>query len=273
MLSAVVQHPWVYNANTGRAFGTFIHPNGAALFSAVFATLALFLVLTLKQRRYVLALLLGIAGLAVTASMGGFATFAIAALVLVFAGEWPGRLKFAASGLAVLGGVVILSTERFRERVAELESTLSFHEAAAGHITNSVDWRFYNWTLFSRAWGEDPFFGRGLGMTQENLQPLGQQVHNEYLRTMVETGVIGGLIALVILLIYLNRTFAVCRRAEYRGAALSLSLVIAVLINAVAANTLTYMPAMLLTIGLAPLSSIPWDGHYEEPSQHKKGTS
>ena len=136
--------------------------------------------------------------------------------------------------------------------MSELQSTTSYSAATQGHITNSLDWRFLNWHLLLGVWREHPLFGTGQSSTREFVQPLGTLPHNEYVRVLVEGGVVGALVVAFGLLLPDPRRLAasVLTLAGSVGRAL----VIAVLVDGVADNLFNYTPAIYLVavgIGLA----------------------
>jgi len=248
---ALAQFGTGHVAEQGRAYGTFSHPNAAG---AVFAfALLISLALALRTRRPLdwSFVLLFCAAVFTTRSLGSLAATMIGVLALTHF-----RLRGVKRGLlfaGIVGALLVFALSPIgAERVSELQSTTSYSAAAQGHITNSLDWRFLNWHLLLGVWREHPLFGTGQSSTREFVQPLGTLPHNEYVRVLVEGGVVG---ALVVAFGFLCLIRAVWRRpSSTLAGSVGRALVIAVLVDGVADNLFNYTPAIYLVavgIGLA----------------------
>ena len=59
----------------------------------------------------------------------------------------------------------------------------------------------WNWSLFVKEWKNKPILGYGLDTTGDLISPLKNEAHNDYLRFLVETGLIG--LALYLIFLYI----------------------------------------------------------------------
>jgi len=238
-----------------RAFGTFSHPNAAG---ALFAFALLIAVgLALRSRRRLDWVLVALFCSAV------FSTRSLGALAASVIGVWAlthFRLTGARRGLllaGIAGAVMVFAlTPIGAERISQLESTRSYSAAAQGDVSNSLDWRFLNWHLELGVWRDHPVFGTGVGTTRQFVQPLQTLPHNEYVRVLVEGGVVGALIvglAVVVLVRTVRR-----RTSSSLAGSLGRALLLAAGVDALVDNLFNYTAAMYLAavaIGLVLGSS------------------
>lgn len=249
-------------ATGGRASATFVHPNAAGFGFAVCSVAALGLRRADPSRRghrlKAVFYLLG-AGCLATGSMGGVVALAAGVATQVYFRSGSvlranlGQLLRSVA-VAIIGLVIFLVSPLGSDRVSELGSTRSFESVAGGTTTNSLDWRFYNWGLLLDSWRQHPLLGQGLGATIELVQPGRNLPHNEYLRLLVECGLVGflgsalGVAALVRLLRRNQRAARV--PFEHARATTAMAVLVVILINAIAANTLLYTSAAMIAIAL-----------------------
>jgi O-antigen ligase len=230
-------------AAESRAFGTFSHPNAAG---AVYAfALLISLSLALRTRRKIDWALVALFCAAV------FTTRSLGALAASVIGMWAlthFRLKGAQRGLllgAIVGAVAIFAlTPVGAERISQLESTRSYSAASQGDVSNSLDWRFLNWHLELGVWRDNPIFGTGAGTTRQFVQPLQTLPHNEYVRVLVEGGIVGAF------LVGLG-AFALVRGVRRRPSAslegsLGRALLLAAGVDALVDNLFNYTAAVYL---------------------------
>ena len=251
-LIALAQFAGVGHLSPGaRAFATFSHPNaaGAVFTFALLGSLALALHTRRRADWYLVVLFC--AAIFTTRSLGALAAAVIGVYALTHF-----RLQGVKRGLllaGIVGAVAIFAlTPIGAERLSQLESTTSYSAAAQGHVTNSLDWRFLNWHLLLGVWGQHQLFGTGASTTQQFVQPLGTLPHNEYVRVLVEGGVVG---ALVVAAGLLGLWRAVRRRASSSlVGSLGRAVLIAACVDALVDNLFNYTPAVYLAavaIGLA----------------------
>jgi O-antigen ligase len=227
----------------GRAFGTFSHPNAAGATYAFALLISLSLALRSRRKLDWAFVTLFCAAVFTTRSLGALAAAVIGMWALTHF-----RLKGAQRGLliaAIVGAVAVFAlTPVGAERISQLESTRSYSQAAQGDVSNSLDWRFLNWHLLLGEWRANPVFGTGAGSTREFVQPLGTLPHNEYLRVLVEGGIVG---AFVVVLGAIGLARAVRRRASSSlEGSLGRALLIAACVDALVDNLFNYTTAVYL---------------------------
>lgn len=227
-----------------RSNGTFAHPNSAAMFFSLAALASLWLYLDAGRRRFDAALALTFAaGLVSTYSIDGLVT--LAAMLCVYGALRPGslRVKLLPAALAFIVGVAFLATP-LGDRRLQRESGSRLTVSAPGEANSSFSWRLYKWRSLLDEWEKAPVLGQGLGTTttgegsaESSLR--GDLPHNEYIRYLVETGIVGLLILLggVFLLVR-----GLLRRRRAEGAALAAAALAGCLVNSAADNTLLNSP-------------------------------
>ncbi|MFI9553895.1 O-antigen ligase family protein [Nonomuraea endophytica] len=221
--------------------GTFWHPNGLGLFSMLLLLMSLS-VLPWSGSRLVMGVLL--AGLAFTlvASEARTAWFGAVAGLIVVALLQDRRIWFVI-GLAGAAAAVILP------------SSLGESRTEAGFAGNSVVWRFDHWQQALGLMERNPVTGTGLGTTKLLIV---KEVHNDYLRAIVETGLLG-LAAYAALLVTLAlaaaRALRTARAGIDRGVAVGLAACVAALaVAALADNVMTSVAVMWYLAAFAGLA-------------------
>jgi O-antigen ligase len=178
--------PYFYSVATGRAFGTFSHPLGAAGFMTLIALLSLFV---LRQRRSALprwTLSLAMVGTLFTISLSGLMATATALAVYIWVYRFRVRLTWMI-GVGIGAAVAFLLTPTGQLFLARLTTLRAPTLAQATSATNadSLEWRFRNWYQLLREWGRAPLFGHGWGTTYDLIQPLGKAPHSGPVRLLV----------------------------------------------------------------------------------------
>ncbi len=256
---------------SNRPYGTFAHPDSAAMFLAIAATASLWLYLDGGRRRLDAGLMaLFAAALVATASIDGLITLAamLTALGLLRPGSLRGKL-----GPCAIAGLIVL---------AFFANPLGSHRIARESKTNvettaepnsSLAWRLHKWKTLIPEWESSPIFGRGLGTTTTGVGPLDNPYvrkppHNEYIRYLVETGVVGlaillGALALLIRsLVRRRRIPGTLDEGTLNAPSLALAIVVGCLVNSLADNTLLasptgYAAALIIAAVLAlPVGSV-----------------
>jgi O-antigen ligase len=256
-----------------RAHGTLVHPDGAAVFFAIAATASFWRYFELGRRRS--DLLLGAicsGGTIVTFSLAGLGGFLIMLAVLGALRPAPLHAKLQAAALAALILAAFVVTPLGSERIAEQTSTKLSTETQS--TDTSLGWRFHTWGVLVREWHKDPVFGKGLGVAEHEgtaEQPSEVNVpHNEYLRYLVDTGIIGVLLLLIALVALIRTLLARIKTtgppeaaARSSAAALALAILAGCLVDALASNTFSnttngYVIAMIVAAALSlPTATVP----------------
>lgn len=237
-----------------RAYGTFAHPNSAAMYFAIAAAASLWRYLDHGRRRSdAIFTALFVAALLSTYSIDGLV--AMVAMLVTLGALRPGSVRVKIGPVAIAGAValVFFVTPLGMQRVGN-ESATNIAAAERGERTSSLGWRFHKWKMLIPEWERSPIIGKGLGTTV-TPQPIpgndyiGEPPHNEYLRYLVETGVVGSitlLAALAIMIRRLNRKRRIPPKATptytSKAAVLALVIVTGCLVNSLADNTLLNSP-------------------------------
>jgi O-antigen ligase len=254
-----------------RAHGTFAHPNSAAMFFAIAATVSLWLYLD-NGRHRVDALLMTLFGAALIATFSIDGLITLAAMFTALGALRPGTLRAKLGPCAFAAALVLIffATPLGAKRVAG-DTATSLAAADRGETTSTLDTRLYRWKTLLPQWEESPVFGRGLGTTTTAEDTATNRLngllpHNEYIRYLVETGIVGAAILLAALTL-LIRNIVRRRRAPgtldagtINAPALALAIVFGCLVNSLADNTLLNSPtcyaATLIIVAVLALPGI-----------------
>lgn len=244
-LRQLVTHSGVVIAEQTRSNGTFFHPDGAAMYFAIAAAASLWLFLDGGRHRWDAAL----AAVFTAATISTFSLSGLIALMAMVAllgalRRGGARERISCLALAPLIAAAFMLTPLGATRV-DNESATNVAASQRGDTDTSLAWRLYRWRTLIPAWEEDPLVGHGLGTTvtaeATAASPVSGQVpHNEYIRYLVETGLIGLAVLLCGLAALVRRLLAL--RAGERGnaAALALTILAGCLVNAMTDNTFLY---------------------------------
>jgi O-antigen ligase len=252
-------------AGEWRANGTLAHPDSAAMFFAVGCAVSMWRFMELGRSRLDLALagMLGVAVLA-TASIDGLLALCAMLVALAVDGRRAGRSRLLPLALACVLSVLFVATPLGSGRLAA-EAHTSLSET---NTRTSLAWRVGKWESLLPEWRRSPVLGRGLGSTLTEQPRLGDEYagkppHNEYVRYLVETGILGLALLLVGLAVLVRSLLARGRSSGETGAAarLALVLVVGALVNALADNTFANSPTcylLALVIGAALAAAAPF---------------
>lgn len=238
-----------------RPAGTLAHPNSAAVLFSV-AALATMTRLLQQQRRSrfvdITLLVFFCAALLGTASMGGLLTFAAMTLALaVFANSIRTKSRLLIVGLVLGTAFAFILSPIGAERLSELDGL----DLSGSHTSqNSLEWRVGNWGRILDYWRESPVFGQGFGATTTGAMMGGYLPHNEYVRLLVEVGIIGCLTAAILILMLFRRISRVTDDSTRRPltAAMALAVIVGLLVNCSGANTFLYsVPTYVAVIVIA----------------------
>ena len=187
-----------------RINGTLGHPNTFAAYLLLMGSLAWWKYRTTAQKRWLALIGVVIFLYLKTNSLAGIAMI----LVLIGVLSLP-RLSLkslAAASLAItLALGIFVNTDVGRTRLEILQQTPllngDFSISKAINLSyidgNSFSWRIAQWSYLIKAWEHAPWFGYGLGTT-EILTPFHNGAHNDYVRALAETGLVGLFVFLVL---------------------------------------------------------------------------
>jgi O-antigen ligase len=254
-----------------RANGTFAHPNSAVMFFGLAVTASLWRYLDHGRHRSD-ALLVALFAAAVIATFSVDGLITLLAMMAAFGAVHPGplRVKFVPY---MVGGVVVLvffATPLGSQRIAK-ESSTSVATAEGRKPNTDLAWRLHKWKTLMPDWERSPLFGQGLGTTVAGEAIPGDPFSgtpplNEYVRCLVETGIVGLTIMLWALIILIRR---LVRRRRIPGtpdagtlnaATLAIVVVAGCLVNSLADNTFLNTPtsyaAALIVVAVLSLPGI-----------------
>lgn len=249
-----------------RANGTFAHPDGAAMFFAIATSVSLWLYLDHGRHRSD-ALLTALFAVALIATLSIDGLVALVAMLIAYAALCPGSVRVKLVPCLVAGGVVLVFFSLGAQRLFN-ESSTSLAVAERGEANTSLDWRLHKWKVLISGWERDPLVGQGLGTTTtEQAIPrnpfAGKPPHNEYVRYLVETGIVGliillgALTALIRCLVRKRRIPGTLAPDTVNAPTLALAIVVGCLVDSLADNTLLnsptcYAAALIVVAVLAP---------------------
>ncbi|GIH21843.1 hypothetical protein Aph01nite_01530 [Acrocarpospora phusangensis] len=224
-----------------RPHGTFWHPNALGMFCHVLiiAGVAIFPHAG-RNAKIAIGSVLALAGVALLGSGArGAMIAALAGLVVV--GLLQNRRLLV--GLGALVVAIVVAVPAVADRFADLAET----RTEGGLEANSLVWRFDHWSQALDLLGLNPVTGTGLGTTRLLIY---KEVHNDYLRALVESGLLGlvtylGLLAaLVITAVRALRATGPAGGLE-RGCAVAFAgCVMALLVSAISDNAMTSVVVM-----------------------------
>ena len=183
-----------------RIYGTFAHPNQFAFFLVLFIGLAFWKWLVSKKK-----LLWGVLFFVQLTLLG--ATFSFTGFVMVmvlFVGiilRMGKKVKVFALFATILFAIALVNTSQFQQRMDEIQRINIKETLREKKIVDSFSWRIVNWHGLLSLWEKSPIQGYGLDtsvfINPLKKQGLGYDPHNDFIRYLVETGLVG-------LIFYLN---------------------------------------------------------------------
>jgi O-antigen ligase len=238
---------------SGRAVGTFSHANSAAAFMGVLGLLLLSLYLKNRRPATFFLTLVTVGALLLTQSLGGLAAFAAGAAILVILST---SMSTARKLLLMIGAIgaatVAFSVSGASQRLSEFQAFNAETAIATGVSDDSLGWRFINWNLLLRAWGEHPLMGYGLGSTQTFVMPLGAPPHSAFVQILVETGLVGAAIVGLAFIVLLRRLRAAVVHRSW--SALTATAVLGMLVvNGSESNLLGYTATSYVAVALVTM--------------------
>jgi O-antigen ligase len=183
---------------TSRINGTLGHPNTFATFVLLFIGLTIWK-LGQVERRWPWLLLLGLLAFFYVSTKALFSLMMLAVFVLVLIAPRLSLINLI-GGVTLFAIVIALfgSTEFGQERLGSIANTpllnpdmdISRAILLSKGDGNSFNWRIAQWTYLLEQWQQYPFLGFGLGLSKyvaaNKLYP-----HNDYVRALVEGGIVG----------------------------------------------------------------------------------
>jgi O-antigen ligase len=194
LFNVLVHHSQFTSGGVSRFEGTFAQPNPFAIYLTLLIIMGVALLPHLAQKKK-LAMSILLLGSIVCLYFTFTRSAWIATVLGVFAVAIMGRRR---TTLLVMVAAIMVSVVAFPtilQRFADLGTSTS----AAGYASNSLSWRFDYWGQVLPLANKDPITGIGLDMS--SLATSAQkEPHNDFLRSYVETGIIGTIAYLALLI-------------------------------------------------------------------------
>jgi len=192
--------------NVSRIQGTFVHPNSFAAYLVVIAATALAVVFFSRgAARTVAVVVCAVSStlLLFTYARGAWAAWIVGALYLL------GRRNRKLVGALIVGAVaLVLFVPSINSRVSDLGGAPPVQ--IGDGTANSLEWRLEYWQDILPLWQENPMTGIGIDQVASRTAAAAEP-HNGFVQVLVETGVLG-LVSLVGLVVALWRDLAAARR-------------------------------------------------------------
>ena len=220
---------WNYvSPYAGRASGTYISPNNLAGFLEMLLPLATAYVLVGRMKavtRVLLgyAVLVMLAGMAVTFSRGGWVavTVALLALLVVLTFHRNHRLPAILLLVILAGGGTIFVTKYLSKSISYIRRV----ETSAGSGLSDFSIRRDIWEAAGQMWRDNFWWGVGPAhydyrfreYRPQSVQQSPDRAHNDYLNLLTDWGVVGGAVVLAGMAVFgagLMRTWRSVRPAE-----------------------------------------------------------
>lgn len=199
-LQAATGHGRFVTAGVSRVLGTFLHPNTFGFFLSMFMLLSIAIYPHCQQRTQLLLIgFIAVCGgmLVLTYSRGSWVAFVLGLIVI---GVLQSKRVFA---LLAIGAIVaVAAAPSVLSRVSNLGSSSGLN----GSSGNSLVWRFTYWSQVFSLNHNNPITGIGLKGTKF-LTDQSKAPHNDYLRAFAETGVLGllGFLLVIVALVAVAR--------------------------------------------------------------------
>ena len=195
----VLHKPQFSSGGFGRYEGTFSQPNPFAIYLTMLIVMGVALLPHLKPRIRVLMVLFVVASVVCLYHTYTRSAW-VAAVIGVVAVAVIGRRKVLGAVLFASLVVGLLAVPTISQRFADLASVAGGSTVNAnGNTSNSLEWRFSYWATVLPHADKNPITGIGLKMSSFETDQA-KEPHNDFLRAYVETGIVGTLAYLALLL-------------------------------------------------------------------------
>jgi putative inorganic carbon (hco3(-)) transporter len=201
MFNVLTHHSQFSSGGFDRYEGTFSQPNPFAIYLTMLIIMGAAIFPHLSSKKKAAMLLLQVCNL-----IALYYTFTrsawIAAVVGVVAVAIMGRRRVMLGVMVAALCVSVFAVPTIAQRFADLTQSTS----AAGYSSNSLEWRFSYWGDVLPLAAKDPVTGIGLKMSEFETSQQ-KEPHNDFLRAYVETGIVGTLayVALLISMVVVAR--------------------------------------------------------------------
>jgi O-antigen ligase len=185
-------------ADAIRTSGTFGHANAFASYLVLFCGLA-FWKIQQSTRKLPWAFLLGIIIFFIVSTKALVGLMMLSCLIVFIALSKISLRSTILSVLALAGIIVLFGSTEFGQERLQLFSQLPYINPdidtsraiiLRNYVNNSFYWRVDQWTALIEVWKQSPMWGYGFD-TARYLTHLESAAHNDYLRALVDSGIIG----------------------------------------------------------------------------------
>jgi O-antigen ligase len=187
-----------------RMNGTLGHPGTFATFLVLFLALTLWKLET-AQKRIPWIVLAGLIIFFLVSSKSLTGLVMLFVLILCYLAQRASLIKLI-GGIALISLVIILflSSDLGQDRFQSLYGTpllnpdIDWSRAIllSRYDGNSFNWRIAQWNFLLKAWQDRPWLGYGIGSASW-LTSYNKLAHNDYIRYLVEEGIVGFLLFLM----------------------------------------------------------------------------
>ena len=229
-----------------RVNGTLGHPSTFSTFTVFFLGLAYWkLTQSVKKLPWLILMTVMAFFLVSSKSLTGLAMLVVFTVILIVR-----RLN----AVNLIGGIVLMtltialfgSSEFGQERLASVMDTPLLNPDIDPSVAilmswtdgNSFNWRISQWTLLLEAWREHPILGNGIESSRYVTFHT-NYAHNDYIRALVEGGIVGFIMFLGFLGVQFFRLLKLMSKAPRNGGQWSLCLVLLCLLVSMAIGMLT----------------------------------
>ncbi|MBE9188822.1 O-antigen ligase family protein [Gloeocapsopsis crepidinum LEGE 06123] len=207
-----------------RLSGTLGHPNGFATFLLLFVGLTHWK-LDQSNRRLPWILLLGTLVFFIVMTKALFILVMLSVFLLVLIAPKLSIVNLLGATILLMFAIGLFASSDFgRERLSSITNTLLFNPdidvsksiLLSQFDNNSFNWRIAQWTFLLKAWQNSSLFGYGLH-SSPFLTRLTNYAHNDYIRALAETGIVGFIIFLLFLSVQFSRLLQLFRSVDHRS--------------------------------------------------------
>ena len=198
-------------------------------------------------------------GLLLTFSLSGYILLVVALFLRRLLERWHGnRGKVIELFFSTFFVASVLYGSLTDLRIKVNRSIVPVYEGnATGE--SSLQWRLDAWSRLIEYFNDKPILGQGFGSTR-NLNMAGRFLpHNEYLRSLIEVGLLGTIALTVICIIVIRNVAITYLNQNHEFLLFLLVMILALFVNAISENTFTYtVPQMIMAAGLGFYTSKVW---------------
>jgi O-antigen ligase len=234
-----------------RYSGFMYHSNTAALLYGSYLLAELTILKNIKSRFRRFTFCLNLIGLAITVSIGGLLFFGFGILLLAFLSSNNKKFKTLTVSFITLTTFLFLNFLLFPAFRAKINLSVLPVFSQNANDGSSLQWRFDAWRTFLNYWINSPIIGQGFGSTR-NLNMVGSFMpHDEYVRLLVEVGVLGLVMFMSLYLLILYKILDIYKLFREPISLYTTTLMLLMLVNAISENTFTYtVPEYILAASI-----------------------